>query len=123
MEEKEARDPAWPYVLAGWLLAATLLAPPDREPGERLVRARAPFGALDPPTRDADRMSPRELRRLPAIGPARAQAIARARWEEGLRGGPESWDEVPGIGPETVRSILRSGTTSSASSPSPSRSP
>jgi hypothetical protein len=72
---------------------------------EREIRERAPFGLLDPPASDPDRMSPRELRRLPAIGPTRALAIARARWEEGLTGGPEAWDEVPGIGPETVRSI------------------
>ena len=98
-------EPGWPYALAGWLLASTLLAPLDQARDERRIRERVPFGALDPPALDADRMDVRELRSLPAIGPARAHAIARARWEAGLTGGPESWDAVPGIGPETVRSI------------------
>jgi hypothetical protein len=110
------KEPTWIYVLAGWLLASTELAGAERALDERAIRERAPFGALDPPATDPDRMSPRELRALPAIGPARALAIARARWESGLGGGPEAWEAIPGIGPETVRSIrealeLRSGRT------------
>lgn len=104
-EPSRTRVPAWLYVLTGWLLASTQLQTGRGPLTERETRERAPFDVLDPPTSDPDRMSPRELRRLPAIGPARALAIARARWEEGLTGGPEAWDEVPGIGPETVRSI------------------
>lgn len=98
-------DPAWLYVLAGWLLASTQLVDGRRSFDEGEIRGRAPFGALDPPPTDPDRMGPRQLRRLPAIGPTRALAIARARWEAGLIGGPESWDAIPGIGPQTVRSI------------------
>jgi hypothetical protein len=103
------------YVLAGWLLASAQLdsahlgagrvgtgwtVPSEVEIGERM-----PAGALDSSEVEPDRMSPRELRRLPAIGPTRALAIARARWERGLTGGPEAWEDIPGIGPETVRSI------------------
>lgn len=101
----EKNPPAWLLVLTGWLVASTQLRDGHSSFTEREIRERAPFGVLDPPTRDPDRMNPRELRRLPAVGPARALAIARARWESGLKGGPEAWDEVPGIGPETVRSI------------------
>src|SRR5262249_7586551 len=56
---------------------------------------------------DPDTMSVRALRRLPSIGPARAAAIARERWERGITGGPEAWDAIRGIGPETVGSIRR----------------
>jgi len=77
---------------------------PSASPGEEV---RAPFGALERPSSDPDRMSPRELRRLPGIGPTRALAIARARWELGLSGGPESWVRLHGIGPETVAAIQR----------------
>jgi hypothetical protein len=74
---------------AGWLARA-----PDPLAGVRsLERGRV----LDP-----DSMCVRDLRRLPAIGPARALAIVRARYEHGLRGGPYAWDRIPGIGPETV---------------------
>jgi DNA uptake protein ComE-like DNA-binding protein len=56
-------------------------------------------GTLDPAT-----MSARDLRRLPGIGPTRALAIARARWQEGWRD-PASWEAISGIGRETVRAI------------------
>ncbi len=107
LESNPEDNPAWLYVLAGWLLAATQLAPEHQKLPEREIRARAPAHALDPPETDPDRMSPRELRRLPAIGATRALAIARARWERGLTGGPEAWEDIPGIGPETVRAIRK----------------
>lgn len=105
LESARPCDPAWLYVLAGWLLASTQIADGRGSFVQRELRERAPFGALDPPTADPDRMDLRELRRLPAIGPARAFAIAQARWEAGLTGGPEAWDEVPGIGAGTVGAI------------------
>ncbi len=107
MEPEGNRDapPWWMYVLAGWLLAAAQLERGVAAPDEQEFRARMPAGALAADDTDPDRMSPRLLRGLPAIGPARALAIARARWELGLTGGPESWEAIPGIGPETVRAI------------------
>jgi hypothetical protein len=100
-----SEPPWWAYVLAGWLLAAPHLALRAPGPDPRALRARMPAGALATDELDPDRMSPRALRGLPAIGPTRALAIARARWELGLLGGPESWEAIPGIGPETVRAI------------------
>jgi hypothetical protein len=100
-------DPAWIYALAGWLIALTQLDRDRRGPTEAEIRERLPFGALGELDGDPDTMSLRGLRRLPAIGPARALAIARARWEEGLTGGPEAWDAIRGIGPETVAAIRR----------------
>lgn len=94
--------PAWLCLFAGWLLASTQLRQPG--PDLHVVAARAPAPLLAP-SLDPDRMPPRDLRRLPGIGERRALAIARARWERGLRGGPEAWDSIPGIGPETIRRI------------------
>lgn len=107
LEPSRPLVPAWLWVLAGWLLASTQIGDGRLPISEREIRERAPFAALDPPTADPDRMDLRELRRLPAIGPARASAIARARWEQGLEGGPEAWDAVPGIGEETIGAIRR----------------
>jgi len=109
------------YVLAGWLLASAQMGSALPPVHEREAAARMPAGARGPEGTDADRetdpdrMSPRELRRLPAIGPTRALAIARARWEIGLIGGPEAWEDIPGIGPETVRAIRGALAASSAS--------
>jgi hypothetical protein len=104
--------PPWMWALAGWLLASSELAPIRRTFDDSAFSSRIPVAAratpaVAPAVSDPDRMSPRELRRLPAIGPARALAIARARWERGLSGGPEAWEDVPGIGPETVGRIRR----------------
>lgn len=105
-DEDRDGDPASLYLLAGWLLASSQLAP-STAPDDRVPRDRTPFGVLEPLGTGPDLWSPRELRRLPAIGPARALAIARARWELGLTGGPVAWDQVPGIGEETVGAIRR----------------
>ena len=99
--------PAWIWVLAGWLLAASELDRRSSTPAEAEIRARVPVGALGEFEGDPDTMSVRALRRLPAIGPARAVAIARERWERGLSGGPEAWETIRGIGPETVAAIGR----------------
>ncbi len=53
---------------------------------------------------DPDSCPARDLRALPGIGPTRAAAIVRARWE-GLRGGPAMWQAIPGIGEATVRVV------------------
>ena len=102
-----AGEPAWIYALAGWLLAVTQVDSGARGASEAEIRRRLPCGALGELDGDLDTMTVRALRRLPAIGPARALAIARARWEDGLTGGPESWDAIRGIGPETVEAIRR----------------
>jgi hypothetical protein len=99
--------PGWIYALAGWLLAVPQLDRDSRGPSEAEIRRRLPYGALGELDGDLDTRTVRGLRRLPAIGPARALAIARARWEEGLAGGPESWDAIRGIGPDTVAAIRR----------------
>ena len=95
--------PAWLCLFAGWLLASTQLGSRRPHPLDLASRIPAPLRAA--PSPDPDRMPPRDLRRLPGIGERRALAIARARWDQGLRGGPESWDAIPGIGPETVRRV------------------
>jgi hypothetical protein len=94
-------------LFAGWFACAALFAistPLD---------VRADFGARipeslarEPPT-ELDLRITRELRALPAIGPARSIAITRAKWQSGMRNAPESWDRVPGIGPETVTNLRR----------------
>ena len=96
MKNHEGDAATW--LVAGALLAAALLSgrgphastlAADRGPGTRAPRA------------DPDDLAARELRRLPGIGPARALAIVRARWD-GLRGGPPAWIAIPGIGPATA---------------------
>jgi hypothetical protein len=111
---RSAADPGWVYALAGWLLAATQLDGGPRAPTDDDLRQRVPFGALGELDGDPDTMTLRGLRRLTAIGPARALAIARARWVDGLSGGPEAWDAIRGIGPETVAAIRRHLDASSA---------
>lgn len=102
-----ASEPVSPClcVLAGWLLASAQLGSAPRQIDASEAALRMPAGARGRPETDPDRMSPRELRGLPAIGPTRALAIARARWDRALTGGPEAWEDIPGIGPETVRAI------------------
>src|SRR5260221_3047191 len=98
-------------VPAGWLLAAAQLGSVRPTIDAAEAAAGMPAAARGPAETDPDRMSPRELRGLPAIGPTRALVIARARWERGAMGelgstgGPEAWEDIPGIGPETVRAI------------------
>lgn len=84
--------------MAGALLAAAL--PGGREPYVGALAAERGPG-VRAQRADPDRLAARELRRLPGIGPTRALAIVRARWD-GLRGGPSAWIAIPGIGPATV---------------------
>ena len=110
VERPEPAEPAWVLLFAGALVASTALSRAAPEADARAVEARIPGLPLGTPERslDLERLSAREMRRLPGIGPQRALAIARARWEQSLRGAPEAWDVIPGIGEETVRSIRES---------------
>ncbi len=87
----------------GFLFALAVIGPAiPRSTGSSLL-ARAPDPLVQERVIDPDRMCLRDLRRLPSIGPARSLAIVRARFEQGLGGGPGSWTCINGIGPETVR--------------------
>ena len=101
------RSPAWPWACAGMLLFSTALERDGPGADPRSLEARLPGPA--PPAGSAaplDLLPLRELRRLPGIGPARALAIVRARWELGLRGAPQAWDRVPGVGEGTVAGLV-----------------
>ena len=108
-------EPSWVFAFAGCLVASLELARAPLEVDAEVIEARIP-GASPAPARTLDELPPRELRRLPGIGPTRALAIARARWEHGLRGAPRAWDVVPGIGAETVHAIESALTARSAAS-------
>lgn len=88
---------------ASWFCAGLLLFGAAGAPAHS--RARTPTEGLVPAPRparlDPDALAARELRALPGIGPARALAVVRARWD-GLRGGPAAWLALPGIGESTV---------------------
>jgi len=95
-EERTHHDvPAW--WLAGLALGLAVGARPATPGPESPAEV---VHAVDP-----DALSAQELRALPGIGPARALAIARARWD-GLRGGPEAWRGVPGIGEATTSRVV-----------------
>ena len=95
---------AWIWFAVGWLTSTLLIEDVERA---SLGAPRAETHTALPvePTPSFERMTVRELRRLPGIGDARAVAIARARWERGLRGGPRALEELAGIGPATIAGI------------------
>jgi hypothetical protein len=104
------REPAVSMLFAGFFLASTLLGVrPETDHGGGIA-ARIPE-PLRPgsESRSLDSMSARELRALPGIGPARAIAMASARWEHALSADPSNdpgaFGTVRGIGPETVRTL------------------
>jgi competence protein ComEA len=66
----------------------------------RAARPLAPGERLDPNFADAT-----ELRRLPGIGPAKAEAIVRDRRERGPFGSLDALGRVPGIGPATLERL------------------
>jgi hypothetical protein len=127
----DARDtddpaPSWLCLLAGYVCAAAQVAVLSRganasgdaelaaaaarrtpvEPGDALaadVRAHPDAGARARAEAELRMMSPRELRRLPGIGQARARAIARERWRTRATPAVATLERVPGIGPETAR--------------------
>ena len=101
------------WCCAGVLLGASVLAPAHRAAGRNEPVA----------PRAADALDVRELRRLDGIGPRRALAIVRARWN-GLRGGPDAWRAVGGIGDATVRAAaeaLERGAVEAAGAPAYTR--
>ncbi len=126
-------DPSssWVLVVIGWLFASISViglrtrngdpgatsAPPVRlrasaEEHERPTQdpstPQEPRSVTGPsPAEDVDlrRSPPRELRRLPGIGPLRAAAIAEWRWQRG--GAPFALQEVHGIGPRIEARALR----------------
>lgn len=111
--------PLWRLALLGWLAAAALVARLPDPTGSRLgaeAAARAPVW-------DLGRLSARELRALPAVGPARAVDWVEARWHAPPDRLP-ALVEVPGIGPATaaeVERFLAERTGAGASSPDPGR--
>lgn len=109
VRRRDTDAPLW--FCAGILLHAALTGGPD---ARGATHGTAPTPATP---RDPDAFAARELRALPGIGPTRALAVARARWE-GLRGGPSAWTSVPGIGDSTVRAA--SSALSSAAMERPS---
>jgi hypothetical protein len=98
-------DPVMP-AFAGFFFALAVIGPAARSSVTSLL-TRAPEPLVEERVLEADRMCLRDLRRLPSIGPARSLAIVRARFERDLRGGPEKWSSIDGIGPETVSSARR----------------
>jgi len=98
--DSRSSEPAWPFLVAGYLFGAAVIGVPSRIERPATCDVRVPDTA-----RYIDRWSPRELRRLPGIGQARALAIARTRFDEDLHGGVDALERVPGIGPETARRV------------------
>jgi len=92
-----------PLLLLAWALLVQVLA----------VRAFA--GGLLPPEPtvvicpcriDVNRAGAAELQVLPAVGPARAEAIILERLRRGPFRGPEDLERVHGLGPQTVASMV-----------------
>ena len=94
-----------PPAFAGFLFGLAVIGPVRSS--DRALLARAPEPLVAERVVDADRMCARDLRRLPSSGPARSLALVRERFERGLRGGPDAWTRIAGIGPETVRAARR----------------
>ncbi len=95
--------PGWVQTLLVFLLGSTML---DMLRMRRDV-ARVPPGLLERYTPEADprRMSACELRRIPGVGIGRARSIVRNR--RGARAADANfvWEDLPGIGATTARSI------------------
>lgn len=73
-----------------------------REPFVHEARAEAARERIDPNTAEAP-----SLRRLPGVGPTRAEAIVYYRRSRGPKAFRSAADlqNVPGVGPDTVRKI------------------
>ena len=93
----------WAFVCAFALTRAVATQAPAWVSRFEPVRPTEPEPAPPPAVLDPRSAPPRELRRLPGIGEARAIAIARLRWERG--GAPLYLGEVPGVGPGTVAAV------------------
>lgn len=84
---------------------STLAALDSAVTAEVAVEARA-----DTPLEEGERLDPNvaevvELRRLPGVGPATAEAIVRSRETEGPFRAPADLERVRGIGPATVAKL------------------
>ena len=90
--------PRWAWVGLGFLLVRAALG----IAGARATPPPGPRVVAPPP--DLSVLSARELRRIPGIGPRRALAIVRARWEAAPEG--FSLRSVPGIGPALERRVI-----------------
>lgn len=101
----ELSSPLWRWVALGWLVTAAVLAwsfrsyPNPIELEGEVERHR--------PEWELEELSPRELRSLPSIGPARAADLVEARWNS-PPGEPLVLEQVPGIGPATSAVVHRS---------------
>jgi len=85
----------------------SLLATDRRaDPGRHRDSAVAALAPLAPGERvDVDRATPRELTRLPRVGPALAEAIVADREARGAFGTVEGLDRVSGIGPRLLEAL------------------
>ncbi len=92
-----ARQPVWAWLVAG-ILGGSLVAR-NQERAPRVPPACA--SELSATALDLEQAGVRALRRLPAIGDRRANAIVRARWEHDPADGPLLLDGVRGIGDVT----------------------
>ncbi len=91
------------FALVGWFGVLAL---------QRSLAASRVDGPSSPSLEEAGALelesaSPRDLRRLPGIGEARALEISRERWR--LRGSGESLrlESLPGVGPTTAERVAR----------------
>ncbi len=85
-----------PWILAGWLLSATLIWP--HKPGALPARV----GPETPKIELLERGSVRELCLIPVLGARRAQSLVSSRGPEGLL---PPLDDIPGIGPQTAEAL------------------
>lgn len=97
----ERSGPAWLWLFAGFLAFECLRSTP--------APTTKPELGAEASARTLDEISPRELRRLPGIGQARAHAYAQLRWRLGAA---PPLDSVHGIGPRIrarAEEALRAG--------------
>jgi len=85
-----------PWILAGWLLSATLLRPH----APKVLPAR--IGPETPEHELLRRGSVRELCALPGLGALRAQSLISSRSPKGIL---PPLQDIPGIGPKTAEAL------------------
>lgn len=87
-------------VLVGLFLALAVAGNEASAP--RNLAGRVPRAATAVPAGGPETWCVRDLRSLPGIGTARAEAIVAERWLRGAEEGLAGWGRVPGIGPRTI---------------------
>ena len=97
-----------PWILAGWLLSATLLRPytPSALP--------ARIGPATPDIELLERGSVRELCLIPGLGARRAQSLVSSRSTKGIL---PPFEDIPGIGPKTAETLRSFGPAPRAPDP------